>query len=197
MEWQPKQSRASDGVHAAAGGVLDVGGLALLRAHGEIQPAERIVEADPALVECAVAFEDVGLAGLSAVQRPRADGGNGLSLAGDRHDAAVSLPRDVPLEAAVFEIEAADARAESRPGGGLQRLCHGCGAEARHDLRMARGARLVARGSGLRRGAEARRQWPSRPISLDPGPGLLRLALGIQLEDDARSRSPSALRLRR
>ena len=47
-------------------------GLALLRAHREIQAAQRIVEADAAFVEDAVAFEDVGLARPGPVRRPRA-----------------------------------------------------------------------------------------------------------------------------
>ena len=40
-----------DVVHTASGRVVDIPGLALLRAHGEIQAVERIVEADAAFVE--------------------------------------------------------------------------------------------------------------------------------------------------
>ena len=59
-----------DGVHAAAGRVVDVPGLALLRAHGEIEAAQGIVEADAAFVEGSVAFEYVGLSGLAAPEGP-------------------------------------------------------------------------------------------------------------------------------
>ncbi len=61
----------ADRVHAAPGGFLDILPRPPLRAQGEVEPVQRIVKTHAAFVKCPVAFEDVGLAGLTAAESPQ------------------------------------------------------------------------------------------------------------------------------
>src|SRR4051812_13883058 len=111
-------------VHAAAGRVLDVPGAALLGAHGQVQAAELVIEADAALVEDAVPVEDVSLPRLPQAKGPEQRRRHGLAIPANRQDAAISLPLDAVLKAPILKREGGVAAKDIGLRDRLQRFGH-------------------------------------------------------------------------
>ena len=59
-------------------------GLVPMRAHGQIERTQSVIEADAALVHRAVVFENVGLARLPASECPQQGNREGLAAAASR-----------------------------------------------------------------------------------------------------------------